>query len=200
MTSYIESIFRVPQIISYCAFSVLNKLNLRSIGGIDLGQYVYMDPGSEVIDGIFIGSLSTATNQAWLQQNDIGAIINLSGTHYESSLPVMELIMDDTDVDCEKMPEYLAKFDHGVEGIKVARAHGKRILIHCAAGINRSATLIAFYLIESGFDYATTIRLLTEANNRRNTPVLTNPSFRYMLCARDAFNRTFDKKYNMITY
>ncbi len=198
MFSPLESISSVPKLISYYAFSVLNVLNLRSIqwgdSTVELGQYVYSDPGAEVVDGIFIGSLATATEKTWIGNNNIGVIINLSGTTYDAPVPVMSINMADAYVDCDHMSDYLQKFDSGVSTIRDARARGQRVLVHCAAGINRSATLIGLYLIESGMDYARVIHLLTDANNRRSVPTLTNSSFRYILCARDAFNRAFDKK------
>jgi protein-tyrosine phosphatase len=161
---------------------------------MDIGQYIYYDPGSEVIEGIYIGSLSTATNNQWLRENNIGAIVNLSGTEYPSEIPVYNILMDDVNVEPDKMGETLAKFDSGVEAITNARRQGLRVLIHCAAGINRSATLIGFYLIENGCPYEKVVEILTFANNRRSTVVLTNLSFRYLLCARDNFRRTFDNK------
>lgn len=165
-------------------------MNLKGINNIGPAG----DNGAEVVDGIYIGSLTTATNHNWLLRHNIGAIINLSGVVYETTVPVMNIFMYDTDVECDIMLSYLAKFHQGISGITIARAHGRNVLVHCAAGINRSAALIAFYLIECGYTYNDALQMLHTANNIRKVDCLTNPSFRYLLCARYGFGHTFDKK------
>ena len=57
------------------------------------------------------------------------------------------------------------------------RRAGKRILIHCAAGINRSGLLSAASLIRGGYDADEAIALVREAR----TGALNNPHFVDML-------------------
>jgi hypothetical protein len=181
-------------LISYIAFAAVNKLNLREIGGVNIGEYLHMDSGAKVTDGIYIGSLATATSKRCLDAHDIGAIINLSGTEFQSDRPVFNIIMDDADVTPRTMDAYIAKFAQGVDAIAHCQRNNKRVLINCAAGINRSATLIGFYLIEYGWTYDQAVAALTAANRSRGTLLLTNNSFRYLLQARDSFKKNFDKK------
>lgn len=178
--------------LGYYTFAVLSRLGVQNIYGYNISEYVYMDPGVEVVDGVYIGSLATATNPHWLRENNIGYIINLSGMRYPSELPVHDIDMPDAAVTTENMDGYTAKFNNGVSILTRARGNGKRVLVHCAAGINRSATLIAFYLIEGGCTYDQVVQILTTANKKRGLDVLTNPSFRFLLRARDSFNRNFD--------
>lgn len=181
-------------IISYYAFAALNKLKLREIYGYNIGEYIYMDPGAKVTEGICIGSLSTATSESCLAAMNIDAIVNLSGTDYQSSVPVYDILMDDVDVVPQTMESYIHTFADGVDAISTARRAGKNVLVHCAAGVNRSATLIAFYLIEHGWTYTEAIEALSNANQKRAVPLLTNHSFRYLLQAYDSFKRNFHKK------
>ena len=57
------------------------------------------------------------------------------------------------------------------------RAAGKRVLIHCAAGINRSGLLSAASLIRGGTDPDEAVRLVRAAR----THALNNPNFVEML-------------------
>lgn len=180
--------------LTYYAFSALNKLNIREVYGYNIGSLVHMDPGAQVTDGIYIGSLATATNEYYLDLMNIGAIINLSGVEYKTNRPVLNIVIDDINVTPHTMDFYMSNFAHGVNAITVARCDGKNVLIHCAAGVNRSAALIAFYLIECGLTFKQAVTALAVANNIRKVPLLTNESFKYLLQARDSFKRNFDKK------
>ena len=178
---------------SYYTFIALNMLNLDRVYGVNLNEYIYNDIGACVTDGIYIGSLATAKSEHCLDNLNIGAIVNLSGFKYESTRPVLNIVMDDTSVLPSTIETYIEKFAIGVQAIKVARSEGYNVLIHCAAGINRSATQIAFYLIDSGLTYQQSFELLVNANAIRCTPLLTNNSFRYLLQISDSFKRNFKK-------
>ncbi|SIP86158.1 Dual specificity protein phosphatase 16 / mitogen-activated protein kinase phosphatase 7 [Pacmanvirus A23] len=178
---------------SYYTFIALNMLNLNKLNGINIGEYVYNDKGAYVADGIYIGSLATAQSNDCIKAMNIKAIVNLSGYKYITNVPVLNIEMDDALVTPQLMETYIKKFAIGVSAITAARAEGYNVLIHCAAGINRSATLIAFYLISIGYNYEQAYAALHTANTQRNVPLLTNKSFRYLLQAMDSFNRNFKK-------
>jgi protein-tyrosine phosphatase len=149
------------------------------------------DPPTEVAPGVFIGSLASITDS---QLAGIDAIINLSGRCYQSSRSVLNIVMNDSPVTSETLCAYVRKFTIGVAAIEVAIAKGKRVLVHCAAGVNRSATLIAFYLIESGKTYDETIELLAAANKKRGAELLTNPTFRSLLHTHYILKSNFSRR------
>lgn len=153
------------------------------LADLDLMIVPNVDPGAKVCPGVFIGSLNTANNEECLANNRITAIINLSGRRYHSHLPVFEITMDDAEVTPQNIADYSRKFGAGVEAMIAARTRGHILLVHCMAGINRSATLICFYLLHHGYSYEEALVLLTEANLARGTSLLTNCSFRHMLQA-----------------
>lgn len=140
------------------------------------------DVGAKIINGIYIGSLETAKLiDEQSNPHNIGVIINLSGVMYDTNIPALYILMEDQTVTEDLLGEYLWKFSIGMKLIKKYRDQGKNVLVHCAAGINRSATLIAFYLLSQGFTYYQTLNFISAANKKRNVPYLTNRSFRYML-------------------
>lgn len=152
-----------------------------------------MDPPTEVIAGVYIGSLASTTEDH-LSRASIDAIINLSGICYKNARSVLNIVMDDVPVTTDSLHGYALKFAIGVAAIETAVRAGKRVLVHCAAGINRSATLIAFYLIENGHSYDRAVELLAAANKKRNVDLLTNPSFRSLLKTHSIMRDTFPRR------
>lgn len=146
------------------------------------------DPPTEVVEGIFIGSISSVKSGGMAS---IDAIINLSGRCYETNKAMINIVMDDTNVDLESLDTYVKKFTIGVAAIEAARKESRSVLVHCAAGINRSATLIAFYLIEQGYSYDETLRLLSAANKKRGVELLTNPTFKSILKTHYILRKNF---------
>lgn len=188
------------QKIQYYAFRALDWFGLKS-------SYIFNDPGAKVIEGVYIGSLSTVTNENHLRDMNIGAIVNLSGSNYASnhtsnhtnecsnsylnSIPRLDLSINDAQITLQNMESYIKIFSRGTDYITLARKENKCVLVHCAAGVNRSAALIAFYLIQCGWSYQQSIDMITQANETRSAPALTNNSFRYLLQAHDSFQRNF---------
>jgi protein-tyrosine phosphatase len=146
-----------------------------------------MDRGAAVVNGVFIGSLETATISDCLTRNNIKAVINLSGVTYEPrGVPVLNILMDDTDIQPAQLDLYIRKFAVAVAAIE--RTPGN-VLVHCAAGVNRSAAAIMFYLINTGLTYDSAYEKIRAANAIRGRPVLTNPSFCYVLKCYDSATR-----------
>lgn len=142
----------------------------------------------EVVPGIYIGSLNAVSANYHL-------ILNLSGVEYYMKIPtpVIRVNIDDKILSTEDdVRNYLSIFERGAEIIEEAHrgsGNGLKILVHCAAGINRSATVIAFWLVRNGYGYAEAIEALEKANKHRDMPVLTNPSFRDLVRTYAAIRR-----------
>jgi hypothetical protein len=134
------------------------------------------DPGAEVIPGLFIGSISTASPY-WVDYHGFNLVVNLSGVKYRCSVPVANIVMDDILITPSNVYEYIDKFRTGAIYINNAMNSGYKILVHCAAGINRSATTIAFYLLTKGYSLEQIHELLGKANQLRGVELFTNHSF-----------------------
>ena len=144
----------------------------------DFTKYISTDSGAEVINGIYIGSLSTVSSRALMEKLNIKFIVNLSQRKYNSEIQSVFIDISDSEITIDNIEDYMTKLKFGSEIIKTARNENINVLVHCAAGINRSALLILIYLIDIGYDYHTALSLLKSANDTREEPVLTNSSFR----------------------
>lgn len=87
---------------------------------------------------------------ALLAASGVSLVINL---HPRGHLPadlaphgLMELHLPVEDFTSPSPEQLLA----GVQAIRSARAEGKRVAVHCAAGLGRTGTLLACYLVAEG--------------------------------------------------
>ncbi len=177
----------IVKMLSWYAYSLLNKLNPYTYNDMKkISNYVYTDNGAEVHDDIFIGSLATGSNNKWITDNSIDLIINMSGYLYESNVPVIVISIEDNYVPINEINNYMEKISLAAKSIKKYHERKKRILVHCAAGINRSAAAICLCLMMMNHRYDEALNKLTIANSKRGLPVLTNVSFKYLLCTYDA--------------
>jgi len=179
----------VSKRVGYYAFNVFDYMNCPSVA-----NYMFFDPGAEVVPGIFIGSLATAQNGPWLSANKIDTIINVSAKNYKSDLRQFDILLYDIDITPELMGVFMKSFDHAAMITVGEIKNNRRVLIHCAQGVNRSAMCIAWYLMYNNYSYDQIIHLLTRANNTRDMPVLTNMSFRRLLATLTTIASIKNKK------
>lgn len=98
----------------------------------------------EVIGGLlYISGITEASNQSLLQQNNIAFVVN--ATHRENNFDTINYLhCPVSDCDDEDIYQY---FEPTRIHIEKAKASGKACLVHCMAGISRSATLVISYLM-----------------------------------------------------
>jgi hypothetical protein len=122
--------------------------------------------------GLYLGNMQAATNYELLQRYNIKAVLNITtqgGRDYPKSLvPETKFVhaFDDES-------HYLKKeFDDCIEFIENARKNRMNVLVHCMAGISRSATVTIAYLmksynfsLEEAFKYARSKRPVIRPND-----------------------------------
>ncbi|XP_052441043.1 dual specificity protein phosphatase 16 [Carassius gibelio] len=102
---------------------------------------------TRILPHLYLGCQRDVLNQELMQQSDIAYVINASNT-----CPKPDFIPDShflrvpvNDSFCEKILPWL---DRSVEFIEKAKASNARVLVHCLAGISRSATIAIAYIMK----------------------------------------------------
>lgn len=105
----------------------------------------------KIIPNLFIGNIVAAQDFGFIKKNNIKVIINCSNdipNYYtlNDNIEYHRLPIDDSleEYDIKLMSELLPKY---VSIIEKALSENKPVLVHCYAGRQRSACLIAAYLI-----------------------------------------------------
>ena len=108
---------------------------------------------AQIADGVYLGGASDARNMDKIQRHNIKHILNMTGSKsypddffIQSGQPDMNLLVLDThDLDDYNMAMH---FPVAIEFIqKSIQANNGNVLIHCAAGVSRSAIIAAAYLM-----------------------------------------------------
>lgn len=106
-----------------------------------------MQNANEIIKGLWIGDMHSATDINFMKRNNIRAVVNCTPdvpTMF-TGVDYIRLTMNDTlkQKDIEDMIKYLP---YAVKFIYDKKREGKNILVHCHAGMQRSATIVVAYL------------------------------------------------------
>ncbi|XP_037551544.1 dual specificity protein phosphatase 16 [Nematolebias whitei] len=102
---------------------------------------------TRILPHLYLGCQRDVLNKELMQQNDIAYVLNASNT-----CPKPDFIPDShflrvpvNDSFCEKILPWL---DRSVDFIETAKASNGRVLVHCLAGISRSATIAIAYIMK----------------------------------------------------
>lgn len=164
---------------------------------------------------VWIGSLASAQHKAFLERYGIKSILNVSGIE---PLPHTKKMLKDhrikyctfTEIDpVTKEEKYMpdAKFDdeftkqdflnYAKKAITFLKNCPKPVLTNCQAGMNRSAAMIAAYLVcARGKSFEKTVHLLEKANKTRGIPALKNMHFRRMIQELDNIKKYRHRKHS----
>jgi protein-tyrosine phosphatase len=155
-------------------------------------------PAHEVLPGLWLGNARAARDREWLAQNQITVIFNCTkdipflqrGPSHMYRIPLDDNLEADEIRNLElwswEVSYKLAK----------ERVEGNKILVHCAAGMQRSAAVIAIYLISAY--RCTTDEAIAYIKSKRPVAFFGNAnfynsikgfekSFRNMIAEKDAY-------------
>lgn len=112
----------------------------------DPEEYFEEDLPSSIIDHLYLGDVYKAKNKKLLDSLEISAIINATEAKENCTYPNLftYLHVPIQDKDTQDISKYI---DECVEFIDSFIKKKKNVYIHCLAGVSRSVTIVAYYLM-----------------------------------------------------
>jgi protein tyrosine phosphatase len=130
----------------------------------------------EIIPRLWIGNWRVAHNADWLRTNRINAVFNCTKqVPFHPTVPSQYRVPVDDNLqpaEIKNMEEWAPEIAY-----KIYREYtaGSRILVHCHAGIQRSATAVAFFLLI--FTGRPLIQIMYMIQSRRSITFRPTPNF-----------------------
>ncbi len=102
----------------------------------------------EIVPRLWLGNKNAAANTEWLKQHDITVVFNCTKTlPFDSTIPYMYRVPVDDNLEPEEINNMFAwAAETQVKLIREFKK-GRGILVHCHAGMQRSAAVVAMFLI-----------------------------------------------------
>lgn len=103
---------------------------------------------NEIVPGIWLGNRVAATDDKWLQQNNITVVFNATkDVPFSTVIKKQYRIPVDDNLKPEEIRNMTQWSQEAVYKVLEEYNKGNKILVHCAAGMQRSAAIVAMYLI-----------------------------------------------------
>ena len=99
-----------------------------------------------IVDRLFLGNIRAAQDEQLLQSHNVTCIVQcLEDSSLVPAFPFAEYCtVPVSDIDSQNIAAFLPKAVHFIHACRQA---GKTVLVHCAAGISRSSTVVVAYLM-----------------------------------------------------
>lgn len=127
---------------------------------------------------LFLGDRSSAGDVEQLIKRDVKYILNCAGPkctseiEYDSNIFKIHILNAQDNNKCQIINDYI---NESIEFIERAKADKEKILVHCVGGVNRSATIVAAYLLY--IKYRKNIFEIASLLIQKRTSVLRNRQF-----------------------
>ena len=107
-----------------------------------------------IIQISYLSDRSSTTDIEQLKKANITYLLNCAGPkctsdiEYDPNTFIIHMLDAEDNNTCQIINDYIHE---SIEFIETARANKQRILVHCVGGVNRSATIVAAYLLHIKF-------------------------------------------------
>ena len=102
---------------------------------------------SKITEGLYLGSMSEASDAGWLKGNNISHIVNATTelpNYYSGRYNYLKLGLEDI-----PSQQLYSVLEPSYKFIRSAMRGGGTVLVHCAAGISRSSSIVAYFLLKN---------------------------------------------------
>ncbi len=124
----------------------------------------FSDPSrfARVAEGIFVGNFKCTEDLHFLADNDITAIINLSGktTMFVEDIDYFEYLLPSQELMQAEIPKTTTKLNTISQNIHELRTANRCVLINCSDGRNKCLLAAGYYLISQNRKYDAVINQL----------------------------------------
>jgi protein tyrosine phosphatase len=121
---------------------------------IDVTTSSIVEDATEIISGLFLGNEQSSINQDFLTENNISTIINCANDCISPEMTGKDcsfVYVHYKIVDHSDSANVLKSYLYGaIQIIHNTLQQGQGVLVHCRAGVSRSATFILAYLMTYG--------------------------------------------------
>ena len=106
-------------------------------------------PAKQVLPRVWVGSMRDAASNDFMRQHDIGLIVNCTRdvpAFHAGTIPTIRIPIHDHETSAPTLYEYAPAVVREMRKF-LEKYPRLQILVHCAAGISRSSSTVAAYLI-----------------------------------------------------
>ena len=137
---------------------------------------LYYKP-KRITNHVWVGSRATAADPAFLKKNNIKFIVNCTKDLPKyTDIPMLRVPVNDSPQDAEKMGKFLKM---AALAIRDVTRYDGNVLVHCYAGMNRSATVTAAYLMTiKGLTAQQAIDIIKKKKPETFTPMNFRPALK----------------------
>jgi predicted protein tyrosine phosphatase len=102
----------------------------------------------EIVPGIWLGNKRASENDKWMREKNITVVFNATkDIPFSTSIKKQYRIPVDDNLQPEEIRNMTLWSHEAVYKLMLEHNKGQNVLVHCAAGMQRSAAIIGMYLI-----------------------------------------------------
>ena len=153
---------------------------------------------NKICPGLWLGDYYSANDEDFISSNNITLVVNCTTDlkfpqfYKHLHLTAIRIPLKDIKNDRANDNVLIRNIDDIEQRINDALCNGRNVLVHCYAGIQRSATVVAYYLMKrhTNYNFIKTIEYIEQCRPIAFTPT---PTFKNFL-------RLLDRHYNSYHY